>query len=62
MKAQDLYDAKCLAVEHFKAPKSKTHLVHVQPAYENETDAVCSGWIAFYNQKKIVILKEIQSN
>ena len=59
MKAQDLYGAKCLAIEHFKVPKSKTHLVAVEPAYENETDEFCSGWIAFYNQKKVTILKQM---
>ena len=59
MKATDLYGAKCVAVEHFKAPKSKKHLVAIEPAYENENDTDCSGWIAFYNQKKVVILKEV---
>jgi len=59
MKAQDLYGAKCKAIEHFKVPKSKTHLVAVEPAYENETDTDCAGWFAFYNQKKVAILKEV---
>ena len=59
MKAHDLYSAKCKAVEYFKAPKSKKHLVAIEPAYENETDEFCAGWIAFYNQKKVLILKEV---
>lgn len=35
IKAESSYQAQCLAVEHFKPPKSKRHLVHVQLA---ETD------------------------
>jgi hypothetical protein len=56
MKAKDLYDAKCKAIEYFKVPKSKTNLVAVEPGYED--DGICVGWFAFYNQKKVAIMRE----
>ena len=64
MKAKDLYDAKCKAIEYFKVPKSKTNLVAVEPGYEwvrgraGDCVRVCVGWFAFYNQKKVAIMRE----
>ena len=54
MTAEDLYDAKCIALKYFKVPKSKTNLVAIEPAYDDEK---CVGWIAFYNQQKVEILR-----
>lgn len=59
--AIDLYDAKCKAIEHLRVPKSKTHLVAIEPAY-GEDNETCVGWIAFYNREKVEIdVKERES-
>ena len=29
----NLYDAKLFAIDHFKAPKSKAHLIAIAPGY-----------------------------
>ena len=54
---EDLYDAKCKAIEHFKVAKSKTNLVAVEPAYDDDEN--CVGWIAFYNRQKVEILRRV---
>jgi hypothetical protein len=56
--AEDLYDAKCKAIEHFKAPKRKTHLVAIEPAYDESDEENCAGWIAFYGRQQIEIKRK----
>ncbi len=58
MTAEDLYDAKCKAIEHLRVPKSKTHLVAIEPAY-GEDNETCLGWIAFYDQQKFLIPRSV---
>jgi hypothetical protein len=33
--AKDLYGAKQIAIKHFKAPKSKQHMITVKPGYDD---------------------------
>jgi|VirMetMinimDraft_7_1064189.scaffolds.fasta_scaffold03511_5 hypothetical protein len=55
--ANSLYDAKQVAIADLKVPKSKAHLVAIEPAYHNHFDYQCAGWIAFYGGKKVLIYK-----
>lgn len=57
MKAKDLYGAKLKAIEFFKVPKSKTNLIALVPGYEDDETKLV-GWFAFYNQKKVAIMRE----
>jgi hypothetical protein len=55
--ANSLYDAKQVAIAELKVPKSKAHLVAIAPAYDDDNDYECAGWIAFYGSKKVLIYK-----
>lgn len=55
LEAKSMYEAKEVAIAYFKVKKKNIGLIAIAPGY-NDNDEL-SGWIAFYDSKKVEINK-----